>query len=284
MKTINTLCAVMLLVLVSVASKSLANSAGAPTYLPGFTWDWRTDFGEPHAVSELPPNPNGDSSSRDVVENAGLSSGPQASNVWQYGKAPYSSFQNGTFTSSDFVIFTQAGTRDVSGYAEYFWSDSLTITSNWDQVVFGPNNPNHPGHYVCPDSHSGQEAVVLKWTYPGNGSVPLRIGGIVEEFSGGYDGVDFYLLKNSYADMVTSAVIEDGGNYAVDSTTTVEPGDELFLVVGYLANDGSDIIYVDVTIEVTPDAATVVPEPVTVLSALIGLGMLGGYIRKRRLA
>jgi hypothetical protein len=256
-----------------VPAMSLADPAEAPTYLPGFTWDWQTDFGEPHAVSELPPNPNSDSSSRGLDENAGLSSGPQATSVWQYGNALYSSFQNGTFTSSDFVIFTQAGTRDVSGYAEYFWSDSLIITGNWDQVVFGPNNPLHPGHYVCPDSCSGQEAVVLRWTYSGNGSVPLRIRGIVKDCAPGYDGVDFYLLKNSYADTLAYAVIADEGDYAVDAATTVEPGDELFLVVGYLANDGSDIVYVDVTIAVTPEPATL---------SLLALGGLAMMRRRRK--
>ena len=243
--------------------------AEAPTYLPGFTWDWQTDFGEPHAVSELPPNPNNDSTSRDLSENVGLSSGPHATSVWQYGKAPYSSFQNGTFTSSDFVIFTQAGTRDVGGYAEYFWSDNLIITGNWDQVVFATNNPVHPGHYVHPDSCSGQEAVVLRWTYPGNGSASLRIRGTVKDCSpGGYDGVDFYLLKNSYADTLAYAVIADGGDYAVDAATTVGPGDELFIVVGYLANDGSDSTYVNVTIAVTPEPATLS------LLALGGLAMI----------
>ncbi len=246
------IAASVLSLLILVAPRSVASET--PTYLPGFIWDWRVDFGEPSEASELPPNPNGDSLSRSQTQNAGLSDGPQVDNVWQYGNAPYAGLLDATFSSADFAVFTQAGSRNLGGFTECFWSDSLTISGNYDQVAFS-QQPVHNGHIVHPDSKSGQEAAIIRWTYPGETSVRLEITGLVDHFgeiAGGNDGVDFYLLRNSSADTIDYAVVSTGGSYTVDTTTYVQEGDELFIAIGYLSNDGSDSTFVDLTFQVGP--------------------------------
>jgi len=247
------------------------------TYLPGFTWDWRVDFGEPSDVSELPPNPNSDYASRSLAANSGLSSGPQVDNVWQYGNTPYSALTGGTLTSSDFTIFTKTGTHSSDGRPVYFWSDSSVLTGDWDSVVYiPPPHPLHPGHSVSPDSYHSQ-AVVIRWLYPGDSQLQVRISGVVKDGNGNpaapNDGVDFYLFKNSAADLIDFAVIPNGQMYVVDAAVGLAPGDELFLGVGYLNNDGSDTTLVDLTFQV-------VPEPATLSLLVAGLGAI--WLKRRR--
>jgi len=248
-----------------VGSCARMAAAEKPTYLPGFVWDWRVDFGKPSEVSKLPPNPNSDYLSRSLPSNKGLSSGPQADSVWFYGNAPYASLTEGKFTASNFALFKHKGTHKSEGRPVYFWSDSDALTGDWDSVVYiPPPHPLHPGHSVSPDSRHAQ-AVVLKWVYPGQDSVWIRIKGVIRDGAKGQDGVDFYLLKNSSANVLGYIVLPDGESRPVNVQAQVGPGDEIFMAVGYLQNDGSDTTLLDLAFEVVK--APVSPQTPNVPSA-----------------
>jgi len=240
---------------------SAAVTSTAADYLRGFTWDWRVDFGRPSALSELPPNPQSDAASRGLPSNAGLSSGPQAGSVWQYGNASYAALTEGTFAVSDFHRYT-AMSQYVTG--EFLWDEGEG--QHRDRIAY---NAVEDRHKVHPDSDSESEAAVIRWTYPGQQTVDLRITGTVADLApgtgGGCDGVDLYLLKNASADTIAYAVIPNAGSCPVNATTTVAPGDEVFMGLGYLGNHTSDNTAVDVTFEV-------VPEPVS--AALLAAGGL----------
>ena len=239
----------------------LTGQASATTsYLPGFTWNWEADFGQPNSVAELPPNPNSDARSRALAGNAGLSAGPQVGNVWQYGNAPYVKLQGGTFVASDFAIYQYAGLHiNGEGVHAYFWADSLTIPGNWDAISYTPDHPSiGPGHFVHPDdSPNGGEVVMVRWEYPGQDSALIHISGKVWDIPYGWfgppnDGVDFYLLKNSSVATVDYAVIPDWGSHLVNKTVLMNPGDSIFMGVGPLGNYGSDSVMLDVTFQVVP--------------------------------
>lgn len=257
MRLTRTLSATALVVLLLTAFSSAAD------YQSGFTWDWRVDFGQPTTVSELPPNPNSDARSRTQPENAGLSSGSQASNVWQYGRTPYAELLNGTFSPSDFTIYT----RQLQYGNELRWDGTDYL--HGDRIAYDPTL-----YSLHPDAiySNPPVAAVVRWIYPGEQPVSLRISGIVNRVNLNGDGTDFWLVKNDSATLLDYAVVVPEGLHTVDVVTSVQPGDELFLAVGCLTDSTSDKTKVDVTIQVVPEPATL---------SLLALGGLA-VLRRRR--
>ncbi len=232
---------------------------GAPIYQPGFTWDWRVDFGMPTTVGELPPNPNSDAASRASAGNAGLSSGTGVGDVWSYGKAPYSTLSGSTFTAGDFTIFDTPHT--FSGGA--VWDDQLSLAFDWDFIgwVPGYSSLTRPAHAFNSDGEHEHTASVLRFTYPGENTIDVRISGLIEDLNlGGGDGIDWYILKNSSAGMIGVGEFGNGGSENVDFVTSLSSGDELFLAVGTRLSGSNvyDETAMDVLVEVLPEPSTAV--------------------------
>jgi len=224
----------------------------ASVYDPGFTWDWRIDFGTPTSVSELPANPNSDARSRALPQNAGLSDGTQVDSVWAYGKAPYGAFTGYGFTASSFTPFTVPHTF----YNGAVWDDAAVLDFNWDFIGWIPGwyAMTRAAHVFNHDTDAAT-ASVLRFTYPGETSINLQIAGVVEDLNlGGGDGVDWLILKNTSADVVGSGQFGNGGKSTVDLVTSMSPGDELFVVIGaFNANCAYDETAVDLTFQVIVD-------------------------------
>jgi hypothetical protein len=70
--------------------------------------------------------------------------------------------------------------------------------------------------------------------------------------------------------------VPDGGSRELDSLIAIQPGDELFLAVGYVATDHRENAALDVTLQV-------VPEPgggmLMLVCTLLALKRHGGAVR-----
>ena len=97
----------------------------------------------------------------------------------------------------------------------------------------------------------------------------------------GYDGDNAIELLINSASVGSGAVIPTGRTWSGDSVTFVAPSDTVRLDFR-LANPDKSYLSID-GISIT-EVNGIIPEPLTLLAAAMGIGCMAGYVRRRRQA
>jgi len=230
---------------------------------------------------------------KDLTQDS-ITAGTNPNGVWSYG------YRN-TVASTDFThlsingpfpdgVITRYGGNGLQGwYGDLmlpglpFIMKNMTVApvyfGDYREVIFSPGQLGfHP-------SSEGSEYAVLRWTAPSSATADLdvtfdsfRITGSLDYY---YATTDVHVVKNGYslfdADLTFNSNTK---TYSVDGLKVIQ-GDTIDIIVGS-ADNGSTFDTTAVSAVITVPDSAAVPEPASVVCGIIGLGMIGGYVKKRR--
>ena len=197
----------------------------------------------------------------------------------------------GTQGTSDYTFATWSAAEADNGTNLYRHKDAfyyLPTENEWVKAAYW-NGTTLQAYATKPGDtlHQGDGTSGTGWNYYDNGDAydtdsPWDVGSGSEELNGTFDmmGNVWDWVESPYSVTsyeVASDRVRRGGTWATDSYVTGLPSTARY--------DSSSPTYVTFGLGfrvASESPAAVVPEPLTIMSALIGLGMIGGYARKRR--
>ena len=131
----------------------------------------------------------------------------------------------------------------------------------------------HPGNQ---SDTTTKEFLVIRWTSGAGGTGPVNIAGSADILQTSVSGITFAIFDDAGSAIQASTDVGDP-QFAFDIDTTVtNSGDDIWFVVGHDGDWANDQTGISATL-------STIPEPSTIVLAVLGLlGMLG--FRRRRIA